>query len=133
VQKGFLIAASAAGLTGVALGAFGAHGLRKLIEPALIDTWHTGVQYQIYHALALFMCAVYLKREPSRLVRNAAICFILGILLFSGSLYLLATRELTHIPAMLLGPVTPIGGFFFIAGWGLILIQAIKTEAPSES
>jgi uncharacterized membrane protein YgdD (TMEM256/DUF423 family) len=132
VQKGFLIAASAAGLSGVALGAFGAHGLRKLIEPALIDTWQTGVQYQIYHALALFMCAIYLKREQSKLVRNAAICFILGILCFSGSLYLLATRDLTHIPTLILGPVTPIGGFFFIAGWGLILLQAIKLDNTAE-
>ncbi|HLP49393.1 MAG TPA: DUF423 domain-containing protein [Chitinophagales bacterium] len=128
MQKGFLIAAAAAGLSAVALGAFGAHGLRNLVAPEMIVIWEKGVQYQIYHALTLFMCSLYLKKESSTYVRNAAICFILGILCFSGSLYLLATRTLTNIPAVILGPVTPIGGFFFIAGWGLILLQAVKKE-----
>ncbi|HLP19946.1 MAG TPA: DUF423 domain-containing protein [Chitinophagales bacterium] len=128
MQKGFLIAAAIAGLSAVALGAFGAHGLRNLVSPELIVIWEKGVQYQIYHALALFMCSLYLKKEASTYVRNAAICFILGILCFSGSLYLLATRDLTHFPAVILGPVTPIGGFFFIAGWGLILMQAIQKD-----
>lgn len=128
VQKAFLIAAALGGLTAVAFGAFGAHGLKKLISPEYITMWEKGVQYQVYHSLSLFMCYFFLRREESTLIRNAGICFILGILCFSGSLYLLATRELTHIPTLVLGPVTPIGGFFFIAGWGLVLVQAIKKE-----
>jgi uncharacterized membrane protein YgdD (TMEM256/DUF423 family) len=84
------------------------------------------VQYQVYHTLAIFICYLFLKKEYSSLIRNAAICFSLGILCFSGSLYLLSTRELTGIAAVALGPVTPIGGFFFIAGWGLVLVQAIR-------
>ena len=128
MQKGFLIAASVAGLTGVILGAFGAHALRPLIDTYQQTIWDKGVQYQIYHALAIFACAMYLKNEPSALVRNAAICFVLGIVCFSGSLYLLATRGLTQIPAIALGPVTPIGGLFFIAGWALILIQAVRKD-----
>ena len=126
MQKGFLIAASLAGLTAVILGAFGAHALKPLIDVYQQNIWDKGVQYQIYHALAIFACSMYLKGESSVLIRNAGICFILGIFCFSGSLYLLATRDLTHIPAIVLGPVTPIGGFFFIAGWSLILIQALK-------
>jgi uncharacterized membrane protein YgdD (TMEM256/DUF423 family) len=126
VQKGFLVAASLAGLTAVILGAFGAHALRPLMDSYQQTIWDKGVQYQIYHALAIFACAMYLKGEYSVLIRNAGICFILGIFCFSGSLYLLATRELTHLPAIVLGPITPIGGFFFIAGWGLILVQAVK-------
>ncbi len=115
-----------AGLTAVVLGAFGAHALRPLLDTYQQTIWDKGVQYQIYHALAIFACSMYLKNEYSVLIRNAGVCFILGILCFSGSLYLLATRELTNIPAIVVGPVTPVGGFFFIAGWGLILVQAVK-------
>lgn len=128
MQKGFLIAASVAGLTAVILGAFGAHSLKPHLSDYELAIWEKGVQYQIYHALALFMCALFLKKDFSVQVRNAAWCFILGIVCFSGSLYLLATRELTHLPAIVLGPITPIGGFFFIAGWAFIFMQAVKKE-----
>lgn len=128
MKKTFLIAAALAGLTAVILGAFGAHGLRPLISPEHLSLWEKGVQYQIYHALAIFLCYLFLKRDYTLLIRNAAICFAMGILFFSGSLYLLATRELTGIPAILLGPITPVGGFFFIIGWGLIFVQALKEE-----
>ena len=126
MQKGFLVAASLAGLTAVILGAFGAHALKPLLDIYQQGIWDKGVQYQLYHALAIFACTMYLKGEASVLMRNAGICFAAGIVCFSGSLYLLATRELTHIPTIILGPVTPIGGLFFIAGWSLILIQALK-------
>src|SRR5687767_6391180 len=126
MQRTFLIIAALAGLTAVILGAFGAHSLRTVLTPGQLAVWEKGVQYQIYHALALFICSIYLRREYSISIRNAAICFIAGILFFSGSLYLLATKELTGIPVLFIGPVTPIGGFFFIAGWGLVLIQAMK-------
>ena len=128
MQKAFLVAAALAGLTAVMFGAFGAHSLRPHISPDQLHAWETGVQYQVYHALALFLCYLFLRKEASVTVRNAAICFLLGIICFSGSLYLLATKDLTGIPGIVLGPVTPIGGFFFIAGWGLILVQALKTE-----
>lgn len=126
MHRVFLIAASLAGLTAVAFGAFGAHSLRGILLPEQLVIWEKGVQYQIYHALALFICSIYLRKEYSVTIRNAAICFIVGIICFSGSLYLLATRELTGIPTIAIGPVTPIGGFFFIAGWGLVLVQAMK-------
>ena len=128
VQKVFLIASSLAGLTGVMLGAFGAHGLKPLISPENIIIWEKGVQYQLYHAIALFMCYLFLRKEPSTYIRNAGVCFLVGIICFSGSIYLLATRDITGISTFIVGPVTPIGGFFFIAGWGLIFIQAIKSE-----
>ena len=128
MQKVFLVAAAIAGLTSVIFGAFGAHSLRPVISPDELHAWETGVQYQIYHALAMFMCFLYLRKEASVNIRNAGICFLLGIICFSGSLYLLATSHLTGIPTIVLGPVTPIGGFFFIAGWSLVLIQALKRE-----
>ena len=128
MRKSILVLASFFGLIAVAFGAFGAHGLKKLISPEYITMWEKGVQYQFYHTLALIVCAIYLKTEDSKLIRNAAYCFVLGILFFSGSLYLLATRELTGIPTVILGPITPIGGFFFIVGWGLILVNALKKD-----
>ena len=128
MQKTFLVITALAGLTAVALGAFGAHGLKPYLDSNQLNMWEKGVQYQVYHSLAIFMCYLFLKKEQSHLIRNAAICFALGILCFSGSLYLLATRHLTEFPAAFLGPVTPIGGFFFIAGWGLVLVQAVKIE-----
>lgn len=123
-----LAAAALMGLTAVILGAFGAHTLRPYITPENLAIWEKGIQYQQYHALALFLCYLFLRKEPSALVRNAGICFILGIICFSGSLYLLATRSITNIPTIIVGPVTPIGGLFFIAGWCLILVQALKKD-----
>ena len=128
MQKTFLVTTALMGLTAVILGAFGAHSLRPLITPENIDIWEKGVQYQQYHALALFLCYLYLRKEQSVYVRNAGICFILGIICFSGSLYLLATRNITNISSIIIGPITPIGGFFFIAGWCLILVQALKRD-----
>ena len=129
MQKVFLVGAALAGLTAVIFGAFGAHSLRPHILPDQLHAWETGVQYQIYHALALFMCYLFLRKEASVNIRNAGICFMMGIIFFSGSLYLLATKDLTGIPGIVIGPVTPIGGFFFIAGWSLVLIQALKKDA----
>jgi uncharacterized membrane protein YgdD (TMEM256/DUF423 family) len=128
MQKTFLVTTALMGLTAVILGAFGAHSLRPLITPENIDIWEKGVQYQQYHALALFLCYLYLRKEQSVYVRNAGICFILGIICFSGSLYLFATRNITNISSIIIGPITPIGGFFFIAGWCLILVQALKRD-----
>lgn len=129
MQKMFLVAVALAGLTAVALGAFGAHGLKPLLDAEHLNMWEKGVQYQIYHALAIFMCYLYLRKEGSKLVRYAGICFMLGILCFSGSLYLLSTRALTNIPTIILGPITPVGGFFFIIGWGLLLVNALQENS----
>lgn len=128
MKKALLIIAALTGLTSVVLGAFGAHGLRPFFTPELLNMWEKAVQYQFYHTLAIITCIMYLKREQSPWVQNAAICFFVGILLFSGSLYLLATRHLTGIPTVVLGPITPVGGFFFIAGWVMILINALKAD-----
>lgn len=123
------MAATLAGATAVMLGAFGAHALKEILTTHQLSIWEKGVQYQMYHALVLLGCYLYLKNEPAKLVRNAAICFITGIICFSGSLYLLATNEYLHIPSVVLGPVTPIGGLFFISGWVLLFFQAVKKPA----
>jgi uncharacterized membrane protein YgdD (TMEM256/DUF423 family) len=110
----WLKVSAALGLTGVALGAFGAHGLRQRLTPELLNAYTTGVLYHLLHALALLALALYGRATQSAIGVPAAL-FAAGILLFSGSLYALA---LTSVPR--LGMVTPLGGLCFLAGWAAL-------------
>ncbi|MFO8233648.1 MAG: DUF423 domain-containing protein [Longimonas sp.] len=111
----------------VALGAFGAHGLESRVTPDRVDTFNTGVQYQMYHALALLAAGGLLAAgAPSGPVFWAGASFLVGTFFFSGSLYLLV---LTDTPV--LGAVAPIGGVAFIVGWGL-LAWAIFSWSPPD-
>ncbi|HVC19253.1 MAG TPA: DUF423 domain-containing protein [Vicinamibacterales bacterium] len=104
----------------VVLGAFGAHALRARLSPDMLEVWETGVRYQMYHALALLATAWAASRWPaSRLPAWAGWFFIAGIVLFSGSLYVLA---LTGRPWY--GAITPIGGLSFLAGWACLVLLA---------
>ncbi len=125
------IIASLGGLTAVILGAFGAHGLKPYLNADQLNMWEKGVQYQFYHAIAILVCFWHLKREPSAIMRNASFCFALGIFCFSGSLYLLSTRHLTGLPSWFLGPVTPLGGLFFILGWAHILGSVLRKDTKA--
>jgi uncharacterized membrane protein YgdD (TMEM256/DUF423 family) len=114
-----LIAALLGGL-GVALGAFGAHALSARLTPALLATFETGVRYHFYHALALIGVVVAIGRWPqSNLPVIAGWLFVAGIVVFSGSLYLLALTGVRW-----LGAITPIGGVAFIAGWLCLAVAA---------
>jgi uncharacterized membrane protein YgdD (TMEM256/DUF423 family) len=115
-SRAALAAAAIFGGLGVALGAFGAHGLKAMLGPTELGWWQTAVQYQIWHALALLALAL----SPIR-ARAAGWLFAAGILLFSGSLYLMA---LTGIRA--LGMVTPVGGLLLILGWAALGLAALK-------
>lgn len=117
----FFAVGAVMGALGVAFGAFGAHGLRARVTPDLLRIWETGAHYHLIHALALCAAAYAIQRFPGGLSVAAAWCFLLGIALFSGSLYLLA---FTGIRA--LGAITPFGGVLFIAGWVLLAIAALK-------
>lgn len=128
MPKTFLAAGAFMGLTAVALGAYGAHGLKPLIGPENVTIWEKGVQYQQYHSLAIVLCYLLLKGEPSTYVRNAAVCFVTGIFCFSGSLYLLAVRGLVPVPTAIVGPITPLGGLFFLAGWSFLLAEAFRKK-----
>ncbi len=110
--RSFLLLAAFFGFTGVALGAFAAHGLKARLSAEYLAIFHTGVTYQLIHALALFGVAILSVHLPGKLVTWAGALFILGILLFSGSLYVLT---LTGIGK--LGMITPLGGTAFLAGW----------------
>ncbi len=111
--------AIAAGI-GVALGAFGAHGLKTRVAPDLLAVFETGVRYHMYHALALLAVAWASSRSGSPLVGAAGWAFLLGILLFSGSLYLLVFTGTRW-----LGAITPLGGLAFLVGWGLLAVGAL--------
>lgn len=106
-------------LLAVVAGAFGAHGLRTRIDPAALATFETGVRYQMYHALGILAVAGATMSAPGRLAGAAGWFFAIGILLFSGSLYVLSLTGLRAI-----GAITPVGGLAFIAGWGCLAAWA---------
>lgn len=111
----------------VALGAFGAHGLKKLVSAETVATYQTGVQYQMYHALALILLALVSAKAAHSLFSYSAVLFVAGILLFSGSLYLIvAFQAIGKTFPTALGLITPLGGLCFIAGWILFLTGVLK-------
>ncbi|HOA38727.1 MAG TPA: DUF423 domain-containing protein [Flavihumibacter sp.] len=126
LTKKMLRSAAVLGALAVILGAFGAHGLKQIVPAESISTFETGVRYQFYHVFALAFCGLFYMHHPSVWVGRAAICFEIGILLFSGSLYLLTALKATSTVGLGgLGIITPIGGLFFIAGW-LLLAWAVQ-------
>ncbi|WP_437879430.1 DUF423 domain-containing protein [Pseudomonas sp. LRF_L74] len=118
----FLLLAAFAGFTGVGLGAFAAHGLKNRLSPEYLAIFHTGVLYQLIHALALFGVALLAAQAPGRLVNVAGWSFASGILLFSGSLYVLTLSGLGK-----LGIITPIGGAAFLVGWACLGLLAWRS------
>lgn len=130
MHRSFLIAGAIFGGLGVALGAFGAHGLQNITQDEkILHGFQTAVQYQIYHALALLAMAIIFEKIPDRFIKWAGNCFITGIILFSGSLYLLTFLKIQESNAVkIAGPVTPLGGIFFIAGWLLLLAAVVKKK-----
>ena len=105
----------------VALGAFGAHGLKSQLSTEMMQTYKTGVEYHFYHALGLLLIGILSVSLPSGLLNWSAILLFAGIILFSGSLYVLTITGIKW-----LGAVTPIGGLSFIAGWILLFLAVWK-------
>ena len=120
MDRTFVLAGAVAGLIAVAFGAFGAHGLRGRLSPEMLAVFETGVRYHMYHALALLLTAALMPRFPGRAMAAAGWLFISGIVLFSGSLYLLAVTGVT-----VLGAITPIGGVAFLAGWASLVVATL--------
>ncbi|MEN0046387.1 MAG: DUF423 domain-containing protein [Bacteroidota bacterium] len=113
----------------VVLGAFAAHGLEDKITPEQIDTFETGVRYQFYHAFGMLLIGILLHLNFPASLRWVAWCFLTGIVLFSGSIYLLACRDFLGIASWSwLGPITPIGGTFLIVGWALFAWKMRSTS-----
>lgn len=118
-----MLAGAVAGFLGVGFGAFGAHALRARISPEMLAVFETGVRYQMYHALALVLTSLVtslgVARMSAWLMTIAGWSFIVGIVLFSGSLYALAVTGVT-----VLGAITPLGGLAFLAGWACLALAA---------
>lgn len=130
MQKTFLISGALLGGLAVILGAFGAHALKAKLSPESLQIFETGVRYQFYHALALLLVALLSEKMSSSAMNLSGYFFIAGVILFSGSIYLLATRDILGIDSWksILGPITPLGGLCFVTGWVLLLIAALKNN-----
>ncbi|WP_338478843.1 DUF423 domain-containing protein [Pseudomonas trivialis] len=121
--RSFLMLAAFFGFTGVALGAFAAHGLKNRLSAEYLAIFQTGVTYQLVHALALFGVALLAAHIPGRMVTWAGIAFVVGILLFSGSLYALTLTGISK-----LGIITPFGGLAFLLGWFFLGLVAWRLQ-----
>ena len=116
MAKTILIMASISGFLVVAIGAFGAHGLESMLDADALATYATGVEYHMFHTLGLFGCGLLAQSHPdNRQLKYAARLFLLGIIFFSGSLYLLSVTGIGW-----LGAITPIGGLGFLGGWSCL-------------
>ena len=121
-QNQVLVAGAVLGLLGVALGAFGAHALKPyLVVTGRLETFETAVKYQFYHALALILISVFMLLKSHRFLNIAATLMFSGVVIFSGSLYILCLTDVG-----ILGAVTPIGGVLMIAGWVCFAYYGIK-------
>ena len=122
----FLTAGALCAGLAVMLGAFGAHALQSLVTEARLQTFETAVRYQIYHSLGLLLIGVLLEKQVQKPLCNAGYLMLAGIVIFSGSLYLLVLTDTAW-----LGAITPIGGVCFISGW-LLLAVSVRKRIPSE-
>jgi uncharacterized membrane protein YgdD (TMEM256/DUF423 family) len=132
MHKKFITSGALLGAIAVALGAFGAHGLKKIVPAETVQTFQTGVQYQMYHSLALLLAGLLYEKCSQKFVRIAGVLFIIGIIFFSGSLYLLTAGKAAETTSLdKAGIITPFGGIAFIAGWVFLFLSAIKKSEKS--
>ena len=123
MAKIFIVLGSILGGTGVMIGAFGAHALKNLLESSgRIETFETAVKYQFYHALALIILGLLISKNQHIFYNYSGYSFLIGTLIFSGSLYILCLSGITKF-----GMITPIGGVLMIVGWIFLLLGALKT------
>jgi len=124
MKRSFIVAAGVSGSIAVLLGAFAAHSLKAVLTEDNLRVFHTGVEYQFYHTFALLGVGLLSEKVPGKLLAAAGALFVAGIILFSGSLYLLAASE----SFQWMGAVTPIGGLCFIAGWICLALSVFRSR-----
>jgi uncharacterized membrane protein YgdD (TMEM256/DUF423 family) len=131
ITRLMILSGSAFAGLAVVLGAFGAHGLRSKISPEQLQSFETGVKYQFIHALAILLLGILSDRIPAGGARWSYYLFTSGIVLFSGSIYLLSTRDVLGISSWksFLGPITPLGGLCMIAGWITLFMAAFRSTS----
>jgi len=122
MKEKFLILGGLLAAATVALGAFGAHGLKSILDPASLATFETAVRYQMYHSIALCLCGIVPSERPGRVLVSAAL-FLAGIFFFCGSLYIIIFTGVRQF-----GAVAPLGGLSFIAGWIVFALAAFKAK-----
>lgn len=127
MEKKITSAAALIGITAIILGAFGAHALKKFLSIEQLASFETGVKYQMYHALFLLFLGVttFLSEKAKKTILQLV---IFGVIFFSGSIYLLATKPLSGIDFKFIGPITPIGGALLIAAWGVLFWNVLKAK-----
>jgi len=130
MNKTILISGSLLGLTGIVLGAFAAHGLKELISPESVQTFETGVRYQMYHALFLLFIGST-AFVSSKAKKQIFYLVMIGLLFFSGSIYGLATNLLTNFDFKSIAFITPIGGLCLITSWVLLFVNFIKIKVEN--
>lgn len=123
MERRFLATASIVAFLAVAAGAFGAHALKKVLNPEMLTVYETAVRYQMYHALALGIAAISLRYKPGKWGTASGWFFISGIVLFSGSLYVLSLSGIKWT-----GAITPVGGMLFLAGWFCLTMHALEKK-----
>lgn len=111
----------------IILGAFGAHALKDILSTERLASFETGVKYQMYHGLAFLIIGLLADRF-SFAIKSFFTLAVIGIVLFSGSIYLLAMQDVLKIKMSFLGPITPLGGGFLIIAWGMLLIKTLRKE-----
>lgn len=127
MERKMAIAGSFLGLTAIILGAFGAHALKTKLSIDQLSSFETGVKYQIYHALLLLTLSFY-SNISEKIKKIVFYLVVFGVLLFSVSIYLLATRPISGLELNFLGPITPVGGLLLILAWTLLMLHFIKKK-----
>jgi uncharacterized membrane protein YgdD (TMEM256/DUF423 family) len=128
MNKGIVLSGLILGAVSIILGAFGAHALKVVLNTEQLQTFETGVKYQMYHALFILVVAnsAFLSEKAKKTITNL---IVLGVFLFSGSIYLLATQSISGINFKPIGFLTPIGGLFLIAGWAWFGIKILRNKS----
>lgn len=128
-DKNMVVTASFLAAVTIAFGAFGAHGLKNIVDAAAINTFETGVRYQMYHCIAILILGLT-PAIPQKIKRTVFWLFIVGMLFFSGSIYLLALNGVLPFNAAKIGFITPIGGLLFIIGWFWLAFSLLSLKKP---
>ena len=130
MKRKLIITAAILGMIAIILGAFGAHALKKVLSIEQLATFETGVRYQMYHALFLLFIGL-LDNVTEKTKKTIFFLVVFGVILFSGSIYLLATNDLTAFDFKTIGFLTPIGGLLLIMAWGVLLASSLNKKAQS--
>lgn len=130
MHKTIIGAAAIMGLLSIILGAFGAHALKEMLSPDQLVSFETGVRYQMYHALFLLFVGATSKISNKQ-KKTISMLTLVGVIFFSGSIYLLSTKAVTGIDFSFLGPITPIGGLFLIIAWATLFFSVLRQKTTN--